>query len=190
MKESLHVHAPKNSGTSISHVLNEVWAKAHPARSKWKQAFHVPARDLKVRCPARWEKSVTHGVLRNPWDRVRSLFTWQKQFPNVPFDFWVEAVFEHKIITPTRFKGPFLSQVDYFCDQQGEVLVDHLLRYETLDDDFEVLCRELDIELCSLPKLNVSSTVPYTEVYTEKSRAIVENYFFDDIKRWGFTFGQ
>ena len=67
------------------------------------------------------------------------------------------------------------------CDDEGNIKMDFVGRFETLENDFRQVCCRLgrDVEL---PKTNASRHQHYTEHYSDASAEKVANVYEDDIK--------
>jgi hypothetical protein len=50
------------------------------------------------------------------------------------------------------------SDMDFVCDEDGNTLVDFVGRYENLQDDFDFVCKKIDIYPVKLPKWNVGGS--------------------------------
>jgi hypothetical protein len=71
----------------------------------------------------------------------------------------------------------------------GELMVDRVLRFETLDHDFAELCRELGAQAENLPRLNPSNrSLDYRQYYNDRSRKLVELIYQADIEAFGYSF--
>ena len=70
------------------------------------------------------------------------------------------------------------------------LVIDHILRYENLEDDFLKLCSAIGIKNLSLPIVNESIREKYTQYHTEKTKKIVETLFFKDIQMFNYTYDE
>jgi aminopeptidase-like protein len=78
-------------------------------------------------------------------------------------------------------------QKDFVTDQNGELIVDFVGRYENLLEDFQHVCEALNLA-ASLPHLNKSPHMDYRSYYTGSSIKIIEENFKDDIEFFGYSF--
>jgi hypothetical protein len=124
----------------------------------------------------------TFTVVRNPWDRVVSLWAfWNKtNRMNTPFDTFVRNLHTYK----------FNEQSWFTFDQPQKAWfpngVTYLLKFETLEEDFKVIQGKLG---CNepLPKINTTEHDDYRTYYTQETWDIVANVFKDDIEEFGYT---
>ena len=72
---------------------------------------------------------------------------------------------------------------------ENQILVDHIFKYEDIDNEWEKCCDLLKIPHQPLPKEHESYHKHYTEHYTNETRDIIGNFYKDDIERLGYKFG-
>lgn len=66
------------------------------------------------------------------------------------------------------------NQLDWFTNERGEVIVDYIGRFESLNKDWAYISTQLGIQQ-SLPHLNINTPDTrkhYTEYYTKKNSRI------------------
>lgn len=99
----------------------------------------------------------------------------------------VDAVFE--LLKP--FKGlpgrDGLYQSNWVYDMDDRVLVDHIGRYETLQEDFAAIMRYLDLDL-TLPHLNRTEHADYRSYYSPEARDRVGELWEVDARNFGYSF--
>lgn len=131
------------------------------------------------------------GFVRNPWDRVVSLYLRREGLQmadKMTFDDFVGWM---KYSSSTCVHPvPHINQLDWFVDPHGNVLVDFIGRFENLQKDWERIAARLALpkELPHKQK-NPRRTRPYTDYYSEKTKEIVRNRFRVDIEYFGYEFG-
>ena len=81
------------------------------------------------------------------------------------------------------------SESSFILDDNGDVLVDFVGRYEQVEQDFQYVCENLCLD-ARLEKVNVSRGRPidYREVHTETTKRITEKMFAADLKLFGYQF--
>ena len=83
----------------------------------------------------------------------------------------------------------FRSQYDFIIDKKGKVLVDFLLHYESLAEDYATLSNNLNFNLPNLPHLNTSSSKPYYQFYEDRELInLVSKRYAKDIDNFGYSF--
>jgi hypothetical protein len=84
-------------------------------------------------------------------------------------------------------------QLNFVTDlYTGQILVDYIGRFETLEKDIAVIQKKLGLEMRrSLKHKNPSSkrkSKAYMEYYDEESKNLVKNYFQPDLDTFGYDF--
>jgi hypothetical protein len=130
----------------------------------------------------------TIGFVRNPWDKVVSWYTYLKCNKSSIHAIEPEISFEEFVVRAPKFV--FTESSDFLKSSFGQIDVDFIGRFETIEKDFKAICDQLNIEWSPLPKLNDSNNkTHYSDFYNEKTKQIIENRFSVDIKTFNYTFG-
>lgn len=139
------------------------------------------------------------GFVRNPWDRLVSAFFYLDAGGCNAFDQAYRAA--HLAVYGGDFlafaanlerhlgAAHFRPQVDWLCDAEGQVLADFVGRYERLDQDFARVARRLSLP-AELARLNGSLHQPYATHYDARAKARVAALYADDIRVFGYAFGE
>jgi hypothetical protein len=84
---------------------------------------------------------------------------------------------------------PHRYQLDWFVDPNGNVLLDFIGRFETIDKDWETISQKLGIA-APLPRLNANPRDKhYSEYYSKETQKMVADRFAVDIEYFGYQFG-
>ena len=135
--------------------------------------------------------------VRNPWDRLVSLFFYLKQNRHQAVrhyeDFSAFCLDLETVNIPPvgSYNSKGLSQarpqLDWLVDDAGELFVDFAGRYESLDRDVKHICQVLGIT-GELVQSNCSKHRPYQEYYDARTRNIVAKTYRTDIEKFGYEF--
>jgi len=182
------VHIPKNAGTSIIKWFTKYksFFEADPIF----KGHHESLPMIEKIVP----KSTTFAVVRNPYDRMVSFYTfakngqteWCENFRNAnklqefpDFATWVDQIEQYD--TLHWFKTT-TNQFEWI--QQG---VDILMRTESLENDFKPVQKIVDFGV-SLDIENKSERGDYHDYYTDKEKNKIAKLFEKDLDLYKYTF--
>jgi hypothetical protein len=131
------------------------------------------------------------GFVRNPWDRIVSLYERKEglQMRNkMTFEEFVEWI-QYSSST-CRHPVPHRYQLDWFVDPHGNVLADFIGRFEKLQEDWAFVAQKLGINEQLPHKRSNPKKKHYTEYYTNRTRQIIGDKFRVDIEYFNYKFGE
>ena len=135
------------------------------------------------------------AFVRNPWDlQVSSYHHIRRERPQLMKPNESFAEFLHRKFDPDRewqyhIDTSITPQSNYLVDLNGELIVDFIGHYETLQQDFDHCCKTIGIPKVELPhKRKAGDRLAYREYYTPETQALVEKAFARDIELLGYTF--
>ena len=169
----IFVHVPKTAGNAIHKSL------PRPRRNPWK--MH---RALFQIAPENRIGKFAFGFVRNPWDRMVSLYHFcvQKHEPrNINQASLISNGFEKSLLTNTIDSG----QRDAMWYLDG---CDCIGRFERLQDDFDGICDILGVEHRTVGKINASKHDDYRTYYTPEMIDHVAEKHKRTIELFGYTF--
>lgn len=176
------IHINKTGGTSIAKALN-IPPKHNTALEKIEEMGRKE-----------WDARFSFAVVRNPWDKVVSHYYYRIQTnqtnlgsKEIDFKEWVKLVFRDKNSLYYDKPKMFMPQTNWVSDTHGELMVDCICRFETLENDFRKVCERLNIQY-NLPHLKSSKRGKYCDYYDEESKGIIEEWFSQDIEKFGYRF--
>lgn len=146
---------------------------------------HMSASDIRrAMDPALFDAYRKVTIVRNPWDRVVSLYFWHyrnsKQRPS--FDWFVRL---------PRYR-PARKTFDLYSIN-GAIVADVILRYEHLEDDFSEFVATLGFDSPpSLPRAKGQhrprGSRDYREIYSARTQQIVARRYAREIEAFGYEF--
>lgn len=200
----VYIHVPKCAGTSVTLALNAAGAEMElvgrasmSERGKFNEVWlhHVRASKLEEHVnPEIWNSFFKFAFVRNPWDWLVSLYYYRKrgvmpvggvgrdegQADVEAFQCWLRLVCRSQ--TQGRRGASY-----YLINRSGELAVDFVGKYETLARDFKLICERLGI-VSDLPHLNATVRTTYRRYYDQELIDLVAASYWEDIKRFGYTF--
>ncbi len=205
----IFIEVPKTGSTSIRSILGippnphaNIWQTKYELENYWTHHGGIKNRllaSLYLLLPVQKRKEIgarifesyyKFGFVRNPWDRVVSLYErreGQQLREKMSFEEFVDWV---KFASSTCIHPvPHRNQLDWFVDPHGNVLVDFIGRFENLESDWVVIAQKLGITQ-PLPHANKNPRRqrPYTEYYNRQTREIIGERFRIDIEYFGYEF--
>ena len=206
----IFVEVPKTGSTSIRAMLGKAyiphlnlveiktlmensWTQFGGRTNRIRAAlYQLLPRERKIDIGRRqFESYFKFGFVRNPWDRVVSLYERTEPIQmkdKMSFDEFVEWI-QFSSATCIH-SSPHRYQLDWFLDGSGNMLADFIGRFECLERDWAVVADKLGITEKTLPHARENPRArPYTEYYTARTRDLIAQKFKIDIEHFGYDFG-
>lgn len=127
-------------------------------------------------------------VIRNPFSRIISMWKWEKStkdlleganYPRLTFKEFVNNYVEDWYFKP-QYEFIYTDSIDMNCI--------NLIRFENLQQDFNIVCDKIGIPRQQLPHVNKTNHKHYTEYYDDETRQIVAEKYAKDIEYFGYKF--
>ncbi|MEB3273791.1 MAG: sulfotransferase family 2 domain-containing protein [Prochlorothrix sp.] len=198
MKNALHAYAEEPEHFKIKRPPQTVDGQPNKFYTMWEaMLWHAKAKDARKELPeAVFNGFYKFAFVRNPWDWQVSYYNFilkekthirHELVKNMKGGF--EEYLEWVIATKNPFpKGATKLQKEIIADNHGNLLVDFIGRFETLQEDFETVCKTLNLSV-TLPHLNRSRQQrDYRPYYTDRTRQLVADHFGEDAACFGYTF--
>lgn len=187
--QCVFVHVTKAAGTSLAlSLFGEL-------------PYHYTAQEYRVIYGRRdFNRFFKFTFVRNPWDRLYSAYAylkgggWNSQDAEWAATHLAEIdsfdEFVMKWLTPERLHAHIhlWPQCDFVCDRHGKPIIDHLGYFETIQQDFDFVCRRLQLPQCDLKHTNSSKRAGYQDVYSQAAIEKVARLYAQDIANFGYRF--
>jgi len=175
----IFIHVPKAAGTSVLQALH--------GKNVHIQRDHCEIQAFRSACKPFYQSYYKFTFVRHPVDRIYSSYRYllgggnkmnnnnlpkllNEKYPNFN-DFVKLYLDEDRIRTIFLFRPQFT----FFCNENFEPLVDFIGRYESINDDFEVVKDKLKLKR-GLPLVNVSEVKEKVDIDDEAKEKIYNLY--------------
>ncbi|EHT7405588.1 sulfotransferase family 2 domain-containing protein, partial [Campylobacter coli] len=180
----IFIHVPKAAGSSIERVIYQT--------DKW-LVGHVKASDYVKFDKDKFESYFSFGFVRNPFDRVVSAYHYLKNdspdpcdikwgrlhINNLTFEEFILRLQDEEFKEKILLKNHFSFQYKYLCDENMNILVNFVGKFEQLNSDFKKILNILYRE-DSLVHINKSKHLNYRDYYNSQTYKIIrEIYRYD-----------
>jgi hypothetical protein len=179
----IFIHINKTGGTSIASAVGVLKKQHLTAR----EIIEIVGEDY-------FKNTFVFSAIRNPWSKVVSHYKYRvktnqtnmKEYP-VSFKDWVTLTLQEQ--DPRYYDNPkmFQQQVDWLIDKNGEIAVNDLIRFESINSDFKRISEKIGINN-ALPHLNQTRKEDYRKYYDSESIEIVGRWFHLDILKFNYSF--
>ncbi len=182
LRPYVFIHINKTGGSSIEKALG-ISLDHSTALEKYRQLGQ-----------SAWQRKFVFTVVRNPWDKVVSHYHYRVKTNQtglgsqpIPFPEWLQACYVER--NPAYYDEPrmFMPQKQWLVDEQGNMLVEFIGRFEQLGDDFARVCTRLNLD-AQLGHAKPSSRGSYRQYYDAESEALVRDCFAEDLEAFGYEF--
>ena len=130
-----------------------------------------------------WDSYQKFCFVRNPFDRVVSLFHHRSRSHKISFENFVSDIDPENRVT-TSLKS-------FLCDQNGDFLVNDILKFEELNDALPKFLNKSGISITTddIPHLNASDDrLSYRDYYDDELKEKVKNLYEYEFERFGYSF--
>lgn len=208
----LFVHIAKTGGTSVRTSLQTLrWSdpwylpmflcsrfshlSGHRIGSKFPRHSKIIA--AKEMLPAEFFDSLfKFAFVRNPWDLQVSSFHHIKRerpqylFGHDDFDSFMKFKFNPEREYQFHIDTSLQLQSDYLIDLHGNLIVDFIGKYESLQEDFTKACRNIGIKERRLPHKREAKDrkKDYRSYYNDETAELVARHFAQDIQLLDYQF--
>ena len=201
----IYVHIPRTGGTSITLSLQRIGVQLSlcgRATSRDQKTFgeeqvwlhHAPAYLLRRQiCETDWKSFLKFSFVRNPWDWVVSTYfyhleqmnsaAFRRDWPQIAASLDRHDSFESWVLREMYMQ----DQASFLLNQHGLILIDHVAKFEFLDEEFGAICTRLGLN-CPLARTNESKHGYYRDYYSTQMRIAVGRRFERDVTLFKYEF--
>lgn len=197
-KQFIYVKAQRSASSSTEKLLQWAcdsediigWKGPPPKPDDVEYYNHMTATQIKQKVtPEQWNTYYKFGNIRNPWDRIVSVYFFRKDIlsknPHSNTD-WVDGESFEQFVLNRK-----LPQT--FCEFYGGCQeMDFTIRFENIQEDIMMVSNELnlnlDINLLTPPIIEAVRDVDYTSYYNDTTKDFVAQKYAEDIENFGYKF--
>lgn len=169
----IFIHVNRVAGCSIEKAFG------------WKLRDHSrPLGIIKEIGQEKWQEYFKFAFVRNPWDRLVSMYFLQRKEHRTRFDNfrdWIESSCENK------WDGNSKHDQFHQISIEGKICMDFVGRFENLQEDFDYVCKKIGAKL-QLPNLNKTKHLHYSNYYDNSMIKFVNNWHIKDIEKFGYEY--
>ncbi len=148
---------------------------------------HISAAQLRPHVSdADWDSFLKFGFVRNPFDRfVSTCFFLNRNNENFAPD---ATRFMKRALRMPNFKQRILvrPQVELLTGSDGQLALDIVGRYESLQASFDEISAALGLPTVDLARKNASKHKSYTEYYDDELIESVAKFYADDFEKFSY----
>ncbi len=150
---------------------------------------HITVREIRPYLSQEiWNEYHKFAFIRNPFDRFISVCAFLNRenpaFAKSPLAWMKEA------LSRPRFRERVLvrEQFEQLCNEEREIGVDSVCRYENLQESLDAVLGKLSLPSSPLSVLNSSEHRVYSEYYDEELKGLVQALYSTDIDEFNYAF--
>ena len=196
------IHIPKTAGTSIKQWIKLIVKQKKLEYNKTRLDQHRQLNE-----PGYLESigiTDSFAVVRNPWDRVVSIYTHLMTYRQDPTegnylynslkDLPVDCTFDYFVNNFQKISIPYTTSGITWATPQVQWLVGgihRILRFENINEDIKFLQEKLNTDIPLLHRNRIEQSterIDFHSYYTPQTQQRVAELFANDISRFGYKF--
>lgn len=178
----IFIHINRTGGTSIEYILKEHGGQqVYYKHDTIADIINIKGQDI-------LKDKFSFTVVRNPWDKMVSLYCILKQNAKIQLETfyeWIHNTYDKD--NNWKYTSNQLSWLTIDGKPDSKILVDEIYQLENITEAWIHIKDRLGI-IDELPQLNSTIHEHYREFYCNETRDIVYDHFKYDIQRFNYKF--
>ncbi|WP_164887224.1 sulfotransferase family protein [Hahella sp. KA22] len=169
--------------TSKARLLDMARSVRHQRRSDMNPKNKITVSD------EQYKNYFKFTFVRNPWARAYSMYKNVIRDEAHKRTFGIEGDMSFKdFMHSFAGKGMLRPQTYWLKDDNGDISLDYVGRFENLEEDFKEACQRMGAQHIELPHKIKGDGEDYRQYYDEETRQLVSRIYRDEIEYFGYTF--
>jgi len=194
---SIFLRMPRTGSSSINSLrIKNCLAFGGKSEGYWERTWPEGLPRLQQRVRDRvgdsvWKSHLKFSSVRNPWDRAVSMWR-HPYFGDISFEDFCKRLRDDDFEPATLWHTQEIFY--HLTDGSGHLVVDFVIRFERLQEDFDVVCDHLGIARRRLPlkakapREGVKKFGDYRYYYNNSTLDAIANKYKNDIDKFCYSF--
>ncbi|MDP6675577.1 MAG: sulfotransferase family 2 domain-containing protein [Gammaproteobacteria bacterium] len=200
------IDIPRTSSSSIRAELGRIYGIPYGKANLIEREFsmgqifedHLPASAMmQVFGPEIWDRLFTFSLVRNPWDRVLSMYHHRRKVRGIPQamsfrDYVIELNCRNWGVEGSifQYRWHYFGSADYVCGANDEILVDFVGHFENRTEDIDRIASRIGAP--GLGDLTIQRASPsgqhYSRWYEQDTKDMIKAIYKRDIELFHYEF--
>lgn len=200
------IDIPRTSSSSIRTELANTFGSTYGKSNLLENEFEVngsykdhltASQAMKHISPRDWEQLFTFTIVRNPWDRMVSLYFYRAKKGQIPTglsfkDYISQLKSPRYNCSNSMHYRPsyYYGAAEFILDKKENVIVDYIGKFEERESSLKYISKRINCP--TLGKLCLQKAKPsekhYSMLYDKECRELVSKVYARDIELFGYEF--
>lgn len=178
----IFVHISRTAGGTIRNELEAAIGRQQRDPRLKRLGVHPFASHISLLLGVDWDQYWSFSVVRNPWDRMVSLYfhRCKLKLVNKSFKSW--------LLDDEDNKPKKRTPQSRWLFEDGRQVVNKIHRFERLDKVERSIAKRIKRPFRFIRHVNKTKHNPYRDYYDDETRQLVASIFDEDIRNFGYIF--
>lgn len=200
----VYIAIPKTASSAIRTALgNYSEINSNHYNDEPPYRWHITALDLKkhfIENKWNWDEYFKFSTVRNPWDRMVSNYNFFSKYITLYeknnkgkediYTMFIDILQKNPTFED-YIKNHLQKEESYefwYKDETGTILLDFIGKVETLQHDFDSICKKIGISQQKIQCKNATKHEHYSKYYTNETKQIVAEKYANEIDYFNYRF--